>query len=285
MAVVRSREWTRSLVAVVFLAAALALLPACTAGSATAGLGSVEPVGLTGDVHAGANQPADKSPTATAEAVPGPETASSSDVPMLLPATVLRIVDGDTALFEVAGIEERVRFIGVDTPETTTEVEPYGREAKAYTERVLPVGQRVYLETDVELRDRYGRLLAYVWLSVPTAINDTQVRSYMLNARLALDGYAQQMTIQPNSKYASSITEYVAEARDEERGLWSPGALAEPVAETRKESSKKSSTVFRTRTGAKYHADGCRHLAKSKIAISRANAESAGLSPCLACRP
>lgn len=59
------------------------------------------------------------------------------------------------------GGEEKVRFIGVDTPESTTRVEPYGKEAAAYTKSRLN-GKKVYLEPDVGERDKYGRLLAYV---------------------------------------------------------------------------------------------------------------------------
>jgi len=140
-------------------------------------------------------------------------------------ATVERVVDGDTAIFVLeGGTSERVRFIGVDTPESTNKHEPYGEEASAYTKRVLTPGRSVLLERDVDERDRYGRLLAYVWLEAPSEISDAEMRAKMLNATLALDGYAQQMTIAPNVKYASSFKRYVAEARDANRGLWALGA-------------------------------------------------------------
>lgn len=122
---------------------------------------------------------------------------------VLAEATVVRVIDGDTAVFRLqSGATEKTRFIGVDTPESTNSIEQYGREAAAYTKRALATGQTVFLERDVEERDRYGRLLAYVWLEEPTSVDETAIRLHMLNARLALDGYAQQMTIQPNSKYA-----------------------------------------------------------------------------------
>lgn len=139
-------------------------------------------------------------------------------------ATVERVVDGDTAIFRLeSGARERVRFIGVDTPESTTKHEPFGEEASAYTKGVLPPGRRVLLETDAEERDRYGRMLAYVWLEVPTAISDVEIRAKMLNAKLALDGYAQQMTFPPNVRYADKFKRYVSEARTAQRGLWAPG--------------------------------------------------------------
>ena len=138
-------------------------------------------------------------------------------------AKVERVVDGDTAIFRLSsGARERVRFIGVDTPESTTTHEPFGEEASAYTKRVLTPGRSVLLELDAEQRDRYERLLAYVWLETPATLGDAEIRAKMLNAQLAIDGYAQQMTIAPNVKYADSFRRYVAEARDAQRGLWAP---------------------------------------------------------------
>ncbi|NTU71201.1 MAG: thermonuclease family protein [Coriobacteriia bacterium] len=140
-------------------------------------------------------------------------------------ATVDRVVDGDTAVFEVKNVGlEKVRFIGVDTPESTTQHEPFGEEAAAYTRGVLSEGREVYLEFDQGQRDRYGRLLAYVWLEAPAATSDAETRAKMLNAKLALDGYAQQMTISPNVKYADRFRTYAAEAREARRGLWAESA-------------------------------------------------------------
>lgn len=84
------------------------------------------------------------------------------------PAVVTKVVDGDTIYVSLNGREERVRFIGVDTPESTREIEPYGKEAFAYTRGRL-AGKQVYLELDVGERDKYGRLLAYVWLEQPNS--------------------------------------------------------------------------------------------------------------------
>lgn len=143
-----------------------------------------------------------------------------------LEADVVRVVDGDTAVFRLPdGSEESVRFIGVDTPESTREIEAYGREASEYTRRALVVGTTVTLEIGAEERDRYGRVLAYVWLEKPDGTSAAEVRAKMLNAHLALDGYAQQMTIQPNSKYADVFRDCVREAREAERGLWDPAAI------------------------------------------------------------
>ena len=126
------------------------------------------------------------------------------------------MVDGDTFVADVGGRRERVRVIGVDTPETVAPgrpVQPYGREASAFAEKEL-AGASVRLAGDVEPRDRYGRLLAYVWLADGT----------FWNALLAAEGYAQQLTIPPNVTYAGLFRRLVAEARRKDRGLWAGAA-------------------------------------------------------------
>lgn len=136
-------------------------------------------------------------------------------------AVVTRHTDGDTAHFRLeSGAVEKVRFIGVDTPEVYGQAEAYGKEASAYTAAAIPLGATVWLETDAELRDRYDRMLAYVWLEVPTDASDTEIRAKMLNARLLIDGYAQMATYPPNVRYVEHFRAYQAEAREADRGLW-----------------------------------------------------------------
>lgn len=135
-----------------------------------------------------------------------------------LEAYVERVVDGDTLKVVIDGKIERVRLIGVDTPETKHPKKPvqyYGKEAYNFTKSQLE-GKIVYLEFDVGQRDRYKRLLAYVWLDE----NETDPRK-MFNSILLLDGYAQIMTIQPNVRYVDYFKKYQAEARENNRGLWS----------------------------------------------------------------
>jgi micrococcal nuclease len=127
-------------------------------------------------------------------------------------AEVRRVTDGDTFVAMVAGREERVRVIGVDTPETVAPdrpVERFGKQAAAFAERYL-AGATVRLAGDAEPRDRYGRMLAYVWLADGT----------FWNALLVAEGYAQQLTIPPNVAYAGLFRRLAAEARREHRGLW-----------------------------------------------------------------
>ena len=127
------------------------------------------------------------------------------------PALVVRVIDGDTVEVRFRGGLERVRLIGVDTPETVAPGEPvecFGREATAFTRRWLE-GRRVRLELDVELRDRYGRLLAYVWAG-----------GELFNEVLVREGYAQVATFPPNVRYVDRFLAAQREARREGRGLW-----------------------------------------------------------------
>jgi len=131
----------------------------------------------------------------------------------LLPATVTRVVDGDTV--EVAlvdGTTEKVRMIGVDTPETVHPekgTEAGGPEASAFTKERL-TGQTVNLELDVEERDHYGRLLAYVYLPNGT----------MFNATLADEGHARMATFPPNVRYVEVFRALQGDAEAAGRGLW-----------------------------------------------------------------
>lgn len=135
--------------------------------------------------------------------------------------TVARVVDGDTVHVTMPdGTDETIRLIGVNTPESTTRHEPYGEEASAYAKRRLPKGLVVWIETDVRLRDKYGRLLAYVWLSQPASASADEVRAKMFNAQLLAEGYAQLMTIPPDVRYVDLFTPLQAEARQSAKGLW-----------------------------------------------------------------
>ena len=146
-------------------------------------------------------------------------------------AKVDRVIDGDTMIVSFVFDDgskyqkERVRMLGVDTPETGHPKNPvqfYGKEASDFTKKSLD-GKTVWLQTDVNPKDRYDRMLAYVWLREPKAkdLDDEKaVRRNMYNARLLLDGYGQLMTIQPNSRYADMFVHFQREAREANKGLW-----------------------------------------------------------------
>jgi micrococcal nuclease len=121
-------------------------------------------------------------------------------------ASIARVVDGDTV--ELAGLG-KARLIGIDTPEVYGGVECYGPEASAYAKKQLD-GKRVRYTVGREERDRYGRLLVYLWLE--------DGRSF--NAMLVSRGYARPLTIQPNSDYADRFARLSRRARETSRGLW-----------------------------------------------------------------
>lgn len=129
---------------------------------------------------------------------------------------VTKLTDGDTLRVQLnGGAEEKVRLIGIDTPETQGRGglrECFGKEASAELARLLPVGTTVRLVIDAEPRDRYGRLLAYVY----RVSDDLHV-----NLAMAERGFAAPLTIPPNVAFADAFVEAAAEARDANRGLWS----------------------------------------------------------------
>ena len=126
---------------------------------------------------------------------------------------VVRVVDGDTIHVRLGDRLEKVRYIGVNTPEIrhpSRGEEPGGRAAHAVNRRLV-AGKRVRLELDVQARDRYGRLLAYVW-----------VGGTMINAELVRLGYAQVMTVPPNVRHQALFVKLQRDAREAGRGLWRP---------------------------------------------------------------
>ena len=123
--------------------------------------------------------------------------------------TITRIVDGDT--IDCAGIG-RVRLIGMDTPESNQP--PFGAQASAALAALMPVGTEVKLEPDVNARDRYGRLLAYVWRG-----------RTMINWRMVREGWAVLLTYQPNVQYVDWFIDAERQAREDNRGLWATGGF------------------------------------------------------------
>jgi micrococcal nuclease len=127
-------------------------------------------------------------------------------------AEVLRVVDGDTIEVLLEGEEEDVRYIGVDTPESVAPGEPvecFGEEASDFNAGLVE-GEEVVLVFDAELRDQYGRLLAYVY-----------VGEMLVNAELLAQGFARTLEIEPNTSKAPRFERVEQRAGAVGRGLWS----------------------------------------------------------------
>jgi len=147
------------------------------------------------------------------EGTGGASAVSKPSAPILV--SVVQIIDGDTIrVCCLAGREEKVRYIGVNTPEVhhpTKGEEPGGREATAVN-RQLVGGRQVRLELDVQERDRYGRVLAYVY-----------VDKVLVQEELVKLGWAIVTRTQPLPRYRRVLLEKEEEAKTESRGLWAKG--------------------------------------------------------------
>lgn len=122
--------------------------------------------------------------------------------------TITRVIDGDTV---VTSEGERIRYIGIDTPETVhpfKDIEFYGQEASDKN-KALVEGKTVELEKDISKKDRYGRTLAYIWLN-----------NELINATLVREGYAYAYTYPPDVKYSDYFLVLQRQAQDNRRGLW-----------------------------------------------------------------
>ena len=130
-------------------------------------------------------------------------------------ARLERVIDGDTIVAQVDGREERVRYIGIDTPETVkpdTPVQCYGPAAHDRNAQLLgAAGTAIELRFDRELRDRYGRLLAYVY---------RKRDGLLVNAQLVRDGAARTLEISPNTAHATELQQLQSGAQAAARGLW-----------------------------------------------------------------
>lgn len=176
---------------------------------------------------------------------------------------VTRIIDGDT--IEIEG-GERVRYIGIDTPETVDPRKPvqcFGVEASKKNKEFVE-GQRVRLEKDITDRDKYNRLLRYVW------VGDTFV-----NLELVKQGFAQSYSYPPDIKYQDQFVAAERQAREAKVGLWGACPLVEETAPPASNSitSQPSSCIIKgniSSSGEKiYHLPGCGSYTRTQIDAGR----------------
>jgi micrococcal nuclease len=150
------------------------------------------------------------------------DTASDPSAARGPNATVVRIVDGDTIVARVDGTDERVRMIGIDTPESVKQdspVECFGPEASQHLKELIPPGTAVRLELDVEPRDKYDRLLAYVFRG------DDEL---FVNRTMVADGYAESFVYKPNVAFTPTLQEASRAAKSSGAGLWTACAADPP---------------------------------------------------------
>ncbi|MFV1952020.1 MAG: thermonuclease family protein [Nitrospinota bacterium] len=185
------------------------------------------------------------------------------------------VLDGDTIIISYDGKEEKVRLLGVNTPEITgfnKSVEYLGEEAKRFTIKMIH-GKKVNIVFDNKKTDMYGRLLAYIYLEDRTFLNAEIIKQGY--------GYAQKGFLH---KYLNEFIKFEQEAKRLKRGLWAKEAksISNKEKRTRKYVASKNSTVF--------HNSNCGHAKQIKsynliIFETRKEAAESGRRPCKFCRP
>ena len=143
-----------------------------------------------------------------------PTRNGQADVAKIAHVKIVKVIDGDTVDIEIDGRTERVRLIGVNTPETkhpTKPIECFGPEASAYMTQLLPKGTNVRIERDTEARDRYGRMLLYLYRNSD---------NLFINLDLISRGYGTPMSIEPNTFHRNDFVHAAALAEATNVGLW-----------------------------------------------------------------
>ncbi len=212
-------------------------------------------------------------------------------------AKVVRVVDGDTLVVNFQDKEEKLRLIGMDTPESVhpnkSKNVPEGKIASDYVKDLVD-GKDIKLEFDVEQRDRYGRLLAYVYLG-----------NTMLNKHLLEIGYAKLATFPPNVKYVEDFKELQKNARENQEGFWESDLFtskekdsskdslnnktSQSLKQSEKEEAKNRKFIGSTKSN-KFHYPTCSWAKKIKsynelYFLDREDAINQGYLPCGTCKP
>lgn len=144
-------------------------------------------------------------------------------LPDSIAGRVVRVHDGDTVSVVMVRKSEKIRLLGIDAPELGQR--PWGKRAKDHLKEIIEKsGGIVVVEFDIERRDRYGRLLAYLW---------TRDR-HLINYEMVRDGYAMLYTFPPNVKYTDMLKRGQRIARENKAGIWGSHGLKERPSSYRK---------------------------------------------------
>ena len=200
---------------------------------------------------------------------------------------VSRIIDGDTVALKIGSVETTVRLVGVDTPETkhpSKPVQAFGKEATKFLENLL-TDEKVWLVKDSlsDHRDKYNRTLGHLF-RYPDGL--------FVNLEIIRQGYGRAYINFP-FEHEALFKHYDKKAQAANKGLWmpvAPSALITPNAPAYATPVKTpaqgvGASVYKTKTGSKYHRGTCSYLKSSKTPISVQQAKSEGLGPCSVCRP
>lgn len=186
---------------------------------------------------------------------------------------VASVVDGDTIKVYLEGERYTIRMIGIDTPESVHPDESkntiYGQKASDYAKQTIKKGQTVYLSKDVSDRDKYDRLLRYVWLEKPVDVNDeNEIRQKMYNAKVVLDGYANVYEYAPNNTLYDLFLSFEAEAAENNRGLWAENGLNnENIERTEAQKQSEEDIFIGNKNSKKLHSSYCTDLPQEKNRI------------------
>lgn len=140
-------------------------------------------------------------------------------------AKVTKIVDGDTIYADIDGLSEKIRLVGINTPEIDVEDlgdEYFGRDATIFSTKILK-DKKIYLEKDKSDRDKHGRLLRFVWLEKPADPanpTDEEIKELLVNALLVEGGYAYANVYPPDDRYSDILKNLEKEAKQNKLGIW-----------------------------------------------------------------
>ncbi len=134
-------------------------------------------------------------------------------------AYVTKVVDGDTIWVQITGKDYKVRMIGMNSPEYTKEIEPYGKEATEFTTNML-LNKTIYLQKDVSETDDYDRLLRYVWIDKVDNITPDTVSKSLFNYIIVEEGLAKSKYYSPDISLQEYLDNAQNNAQSNKKGIW-----------------------------------------------------------------